>query len=77
MAGPPATRFTKLMMRRIVAAALWSYFGWYLAAHLASVFGLPLELAPAGGLLMLAIALLDRRWFTDRQGGSVQRVPSS
>lgn len=47
------------MTRRIVAAVLWGYFGWYLAAHVASLFGIPADLAPIGGLLMAAIALID------------------
>jgi len=62
-------------MRQIVSAALWAYFGWYLAAHLTSVFGLPNEIAPVGGLLMLAFAMVNWRWFRDRQSGTAERVP--
>jgi hypothetical protein len=49
------------MLRRITAIGLWAYFGWYLAAHVAALAALPLELAPVGGMLMATVALVDWR----------------
>lgn len=49
------------MLERIVAGALWAIFGWYLAAHLASLTGVSLELAPIGALVMAVIAFVDWR----------------
>ena len=49
------------MARRMVALALWAYFGWFLAATLAREAGLPLDYAALGGVAMGAFALVDWR----------------
>jgi hypothetical protein len=49
------------MIRRIVAFALWGYFGWYVAAYLLSILGMPTTLAPIGAGVMVAIACVDWR----------------
>ena len=51
----------RAMTRRIVATALWAYFGWFLAATLASAGLLPAAAAPIGGIVVAAIALYDWR----------------
>jgi hypothetical protein len=57
------------MARRVIALALWAYFGWYLTAMLAMAFGLPTQAAPIGGLLMGTLALVDwRRWRRQEMG---------
>jgi hypothetical protein len=47
------------MLRRFVALALWAYFGWYLAAHLATLIGVPAELSVTGALVMALVATID------------------
>ena len=49
------------MTRRIIATALWAYFGWFLAATVLSVLGLPTAISPVGGILMAGVALIDWR----------------
>jgi hypothetical protein len=49
------------MLRRIVAFALWGYFGWYAAAYILSLFGMPTTLAPLGAAAMIVIAGVDWR----------------
>ena len=51
------------MLHRVTAIGLWAYFGWYLASHIAALAGLPVALAPVGGVLMAAVALVDWRTF--------------
>jgi hypothetical protein len=48
-------------MRRLIACALWAYFGWYLTAMLAASAGLPTELGPVGGAAIGVFALIDWR----------------
>lgn len=48
-------------MRRLIASALWVYFGWYLTVMLAASVGLPTELGPVGGAALGAFALIDWR----------------
>jgi hypothetical protein len=65
------------MLRRVVAVALWAYFGWYLAAHIGTVTPLPIELAPAGGLIMVGIAVVDwRRLLSAPRRQVEQSIPS-
>lgn len=47
------------MLQRIVAGGLWAFFGWYLVAHIASLTGLPLGIAPIGALVVAAVAFVD------------------
>lgn len=54
------------MLHRITAIGLWAYFGWYLASHVAALAGLPVALAPVGGVLMAAVALVDWRTLVRR-----------
>lgn len=49
------------MTRRILAVALWAFFGWYLGALAAATTGLPSDWAPLAGLLMAVVALVDWR----------------
>jgi hypothetical protein len=49
------------MTRRIVAIALWGYFGWYLASLAAVGIGLPPAIGPVGGIIMAAVAAVDWR----------------
>jgi hypothetical protein len=49
------------MFRRIVAFALWAYFGWYAAAFVLSVLGMPTTLAPVGAAVMVVVAAIDWR----------------
>jgi hypothetical protein len=51
------------MFRRVIATALWAYFGWYLAGLLAVSFGLPQAIGPLGGIAMAAVAGVDWRNF--------------
>jgi hypothetical protein len=59
MARAGSWRWNGSMFRRVLATALWAYFGWYLAAHLAAVTGVPSSLAVIGGVAMGALALVD------------------
>jgi len=47
------------MLQRITAGGLWAFFGWYLAAHIASLTGFPLSLALIGAVVMAAVAFVD------------------
>jgi hypothetical protein len=47
------------MTRRIVAFALWGYFGWYVAAYVLSALGMPTTVAPIGTAVMIVIAAID------------------
>ncbi len=47
------------MVQRIVAGGLWVFFGWYLAAHIASLTGTPVSLAPIGAVIMAVVAFVD------------------
>ena len=38
------------MTRRIIATALWAYFGWFLAATVLSLLGLPTAISLLAGL---------------------------
>lgn len=49
------------MARRLVALALWAYFGWFFTATLAGPAGLWTDFALLGGVLMGVIALVDWR----------------
>jgi hypothetical protein len=49
------------MTRRIVAIALWGYFGWYLASLAAVGIGLPQVIGPIGGLIIATVAAVDWR----------------
>ena len=49
------------MFRRFVAFALWAYFGWYAAAFVVSVLGIPTTLAPIGAAVMVVAAAIDWR----------------
>ena len=49
------------MTRRIIATALWAYFGWFLAATVLSLLGLSTAISPLGGILMAGVALIDWR----------------
>ena len=52
---------SRRMIRRVVACALWAYFGWYAAVYLLTMFGLPTTLAPLGGAVMIVVVGLDWR----------------
>jgi hypothetical protein len=49
------------MIRRIVAFALWAYFGWYATAYVLLLFGIPTTLAPLGAAVMIVIAGVEWR----------------
>ena len=49
------------MTRRIIAVTLWAYFGWFMAATVLSLLGLPTAISPLGGILMAGVALIDWR----------------
>jgi hypothetical protein len=49
------------MARRMIALAMWAYLGWYVASFLTVWMELPASLAPAGGVVMAALALVDWR----------------
>ena len=49
------------MIRRLVACALWGYFGWYAAAYVVAMFNLPATLAPLGGVVMIVVVVVDWR----------------
>jgi hypothetical protein len=50
-----------MRMRRLIAFALWAYFGWYLTTMLAAAAGLPPEIGPLGGAAIGVFALIDWR----------------
>jgi hypothetical protein len=66
------------MAQRIFAGALWAFFGWYLTAHVASLAGLPLDIALLGAPAMAAIAFVDwrnlTRTVTARQTGDAAQA---
>lgn len=49
------------MTRRLVSAALWAYFAWYLTAMLAAITGLPSAAGPVAGVMMLGFAAINWR----------------
>jgi hypothetical protein len=49
------------MIRRLVACALWAYFGWYAAAYLLTMLDMPTTLAPLGGAVMVMVVVPDWR----------------
>ena len=49
------------MIRRVVAFAIWAYFGWYAAAYLLTMFDVPTTLAPLGGAAMIVVVAVDWR----------------
>jgi hypothetical protein len=59
MAGLSNGVSSRAMIRRFVAFALWAYFGWYAAAYVLSLFGMPTTLAPIGAAVMVVIAAID------------------
>lgn len=65
------------MARRIIATALWGYFGWYLVAILLSAVGVAETFAPFGGVVMAGIALIDWRRLLEAHsvGESPHREP--
>ena len=65
------------MTRRIIATALWAYFGWFLAATVLSVLGLPTAISPVGGILMAGVALVDWRRFLAQAKQVDDRVSQS
>jgi hypothetical protein len=59
MAGRAGEVSSSAMIRRFVAFALWAYFGWYAAAYVLSLFGMPTTLAPIGAAVMIVVAAVD------------------
>lgn len=47
------------MLQRTAAGALWAFFGWYLVAHIASLTGMPLSLAPIGAVVTAVVVFID------------------
>jgi hypothetical protein len=54
------------MTPRLVACALWAYFGWYAAAYLLTMLDMPTTLAPFGGAVMIVVVVLDWRTLVRR-----------
>ncbi len=65
------------MLRRVVATALWAYFGWYLAGHLLSITGMPMDIAPLGGVLVGCVAQYDWHALMRRASGELTPEPLS
>lgn len=63
------------MLRHTAALLLWAYFGWYLAATLADLLGLPMALGPIGGVIVGAIAMRDWRGQSPARSASHHLVP--
>jgi hypothetical protein len=60
------------MLRRMIALALWAYFGWYLGSIIAAFTGTPTIIGPALGALVAAVALVD--WRRARVAGRAELV---
>jgi hypothetical protein len=49
----------RIMNKRMLAASLWLFAGWYLGAAVAVYLGLPDQVAPLPGIVMAVLIALD------------------
>jgi hypothetical protein len=59
MAAPLARNDSWRMLRKIVAAALWGFFAWYLVSFAGQALPLPAASGPGAALLIAAVSMVD------------------
>ncbi len=65
----------KTMKRRVLAAFLWFYAGWYLGAYLSEVLGVSPFLGPIIGAAAAALVVGDPRRIIWTKGQAKQPAP--